>query len=73
MLNFTCTVFYTDIQVSLMGINTVVGFICKYLMYDVEQVAKDYVWFAFPVVVIMAPVGIKRKHKTTYNSPSVCV
>lgn len=47
----------TPTSVALMGVNTVVGFLTKLALYGIEREAKEYVWFAMPVVVLMAPFG----------------
>jgi len=48
----------TPTSVILMGINTVVGVTCKFFLFGgLEVQARALVWFSFPVVVIMAPVG----------------
>merc|ERR1711907_501914 len=41
-----------------MGINTVIATAVKFFFYGgLDPVARELVWFSFPVVVIMAPVG----------------
>lgn len=47
----------TPTCVSLMGVNTVVGTVVKAFLFGMDPQAVDLVWFAFPVVVVMAPVG----------------